>query len=234
MRQSALLLVLVAHASAYHSATPPRAQASSGCTACHTYQSRGLRQAPSAAAASSFIGSGSSLSHATASSSSSSVRQRAVQPRNFRSVHTKGSRRCRTTTVMMSDSNKGGLFRRADIDMRSDTVTQPTPQMRKAMSKAEVGDDVFGEDPTLNKFEAEVSDYASNIQHLQQHKAVLLVNIEHTSLYALSICCKSVRQLCSTSTTQHVAHKSSTLLRSSQQKLSILHCCYCMHRLLRC
>jgi threonine aldolase len=70
---------------------------------------------------------------------------------------------------MMSDSNKGGLFRRADIDMRSDTVTQPTPQMRKAMSKAEVGDDVFGEDPTLNKFEAEVSDHTSNLQHSQLH-----------------------------------------------------------------
>jgi threonine aldolase len=36
------------------------------------------------------------------------------------------------------------------IDMRSDTVTKPTPEMREAMSKADVGDDVFGEDPTVN------------------------------------------------------------------------------------
>ena len=36
------------------------------------------------------------------------------------------------------------------IDLRSDTVTQPTPAMRKAMYEAEVGDDVFGDDPTVN------------------------------------------------------------------------------------
>lgn len=40
------------------------------------------------------------------------------------------------------------------IDLRSDTVTLPTPQMREAMAKAEVGDDVFGEDPTVNRLEA--------------------------------------------------------------------------------
>ncbi len=36
------------------------------------------------------------------------------------------------------------------IDLRSDTVTQPTPAMREAMAKAAVGDDVYGEDPTIN------------------------------------------------------------------------------------
>ena len=40
------------------------------------------------------------------------------------------------------------------IDLRSDTVTHPTPEMRRAMAEAEVGDDVFGEDPTVNKLEA--------------------------------------------------------------------------------
>jgi threonine aldolase len=40
------------------------------------------------------------------------------------------------------------------IDLRSDTVTLPTPEMREAMAKAEVGDDVFGEDPTVNRLEA--------------------------------------------------------------------------------
>ena len=39
------------------------------------------------------------------------------------------------------------------IDLRSDTVTLPTPAMRKAMAAAEVGDDVFGEDPTVRKLE---------------------------------------------------------------------------------
>lgn len=39
------------------------------------------------------------------------------------------------------------------IDLRSDTVTKPTPQMRQAMAQAEVGDDVYGEDPTVNRLE---------------------------------------------------------------------------------
>jgi len=47
------------------------------------------------------------------------------------------------------------------IDLRSDTVTKPTPTMRRAMSEAEVGDDVYGEDPTVNRLQeraAEVFD----------------------------------------------------------------------------
>lgn len=40
------------------------------------------------------------------------------------------------------------------IDLRSDTVTHPTPEMRRAMSEAHVGDDVYGEDPTINDLEA--------------------------------------------------------------------------------
>src|SRR5215469_3044881 len=44
------------------------------------------------------------------------------------------------------------------IDLRSDTVTTPTPAMRKAMAEAEVGDDVFGEDPTVKKLEQETAE----------------------------------------------------------------------------
>jgi threonine aldolase len=40
------------------------------------------------------------------------------------------------------------------VDLRSDTITHPTPEMRKAMFEAEVGDDVYGEDPTVNRLEA--------------------------------------------------------------------------------
>jgi threonine aldolase len=39
------------------------------------------------------------------------------------------------------------------IDLRSDTVTTPTPEMRRAMAEADVGDDVYGEDPTINQFQ---------------------------------------------------------------------------------
>jgi threonine aldolase len=44
------------------------------------------------------------------------------------------------------------------VDMRSDTVTQPTPSMRRAMFEAAVGDDVFGEDPTVNRLEEMVAE----------------------------------------------------------------------------
>ncbi len=44
------------------------------------------------------------------------------------------------------------------IDLRSDTVTRPTPKMRAAMASAEVGDDVYGEDPTVNRLEARTAE----------------------------------------------------------------------------
>jgi threonine aldolase len=43
------------------------------------------------------------------------------------------------------------------IDLRSDTVTRPTPEMRRAMADAEVGDDVYGEDPTVNRLQDTVA-----------------------------------------------------------------------------
>ena len=44
------------------------------------------------------------------------------------------------------------------IDLRSDTVTRPTPEMRRAMAEAEVGDDVYGEDPTVNRLEEKAAE----------------------------------------------------------------------------
>ena len=44
------------------------------------------------------------------------------------------------------------------IDLRSDTITQPTPAMREAMARAEVGDDVFGDDPTVARLEARTAE----------------------------------------------------------------------------
>jgi threonine aldolase len=43
------------------------------------------------------------------------------------------------------------------VDLRSDTVTRPSPGMRKAMAEAEVGDDVFGDDPTVNRLQERVA-----------------------------------------------------------------------------
>jgi threonine aldolase len=44
------------------------------------------------------------------------------------------------------------------IDLRSDTVTRPTPAMRRAMAEAEVGDDVYGEDPTVNRLQSRAAE----------------------------------------------------------------------------
>lgn len=44
-----------------------------------------------------------------------------------------------------------------EIDLRSDTVTKPTESMKKAMVSAQLGDDVFGEDPTVNALENKVA-----------------------------------------------------------------------------
>jgi threonine aldolase len=48
----------------------------------------------------------------------------------------------------MTTDRRGGI-----VDLRSDTVTHPTPEMRQAMYEAELGDDVFGDDPTVNALE---------------------------------------------------------------------------------
>src|ERR1700691_852330 len=44
------------------------------------------------------------------------------------------------------------------VDLRSDTVTRPTPAMRRAMAEAEVGDDVYGDDPTANRLQARAAE----------------------------------------------------------------------------
>src|SRR5436853_6269448 len=44
------------------------------------------------------------------------------------------------------------------VELRSDTVTRPTPEMRRAMAEAEVGDDVYGEDPTVNRLQDRVAE----------------------------------------------------------------------------
>jgi threonine aldolase len=53
----------------------------------------------------------------------------------------------------MADSQEGAV-----VDLRSDTVTRPTARMRRAMAEAEVGDDVYGEDPTVNRLEARAAE----------------------------------------------------------------------------
>jgi threonine aldolase len=60
----------------------------------------------------------------------------------------KGNQRVDADQVEEAGKNPGGV-----VDLRSDTVTRPTPEMRRAMAEAEVGDDVYGEDPTVNKLE---------------------------------------------------------------------------------
>jgi len=60
----------------------------------------------------------------------------------------KGNQRVDPDEVKVSGKEPAGT-----VDLRSDTVTRPTAEMREAMAKAEVGDDVYGEDPTVNRLE---------------------------------------------------------------------------------
>ena len=56
----------------------------------------------------------------------------------------------RSTGEIQKEEEQGGA---TTVDLRSDTVTRPTAAMRRAMAEAEVGDDVYGEDPTVNRLE---------------------------------------------------------------------------------
>jgi threonine aldolase len=69
-----------------------------------------------------------------------------------RAEHTRGTLPCRRA---WGPEARPDLYSRpmARIDLRSDTVTHPTPAMRRAMAEAELGDDVFGDDPTVNALE---------------------------------------------------------------------------------
>jgi threonine aldolase len=86
------------------------------------------------------------------------------------------------------------------IDLRSDTVTQPTEEMRTAMAKAPVGDDVYGEDPTVNTLQAmaaamlgkeaglfvpsgTMGNLASILAHCNRGDEIILGNLAHTFLY---------------------------------------------------
>ncbi len=86
------------------------------------------------------------------------------------------------------------------IDLRSDTVTKPTPAMREAMYRAEVGDDVYGEDPTVNKLEAlaaektgkeaalfvvsgTMGNLVSILTHCQRGDEVIMGDRAHTFLF---------------------------------------------------
>ncbi len=53
----------------------------------------------------------------------------------------------------MDEIMSGATVRRGAIDLRSDTVTLPSPAMREAIARADLGDDVYGEDPTVNQLE---------------------------------------------------------------------------------
>ncbi len=79
---------------------------------------------------------------------------------------------------MIGDSSKGTL-----VDLRSDTVTRPSAAMRKAMAEAQVGDDVFGDDPTVNRLQAKIA------QMLGFERALLFPSGTQSNLAALMSHC---------------------------------------------
>ena len=78
----------------------------------------------------------------------------------------------------------GDFKQRKSIDLRSDTVTRPTVAMREAMMAAEVGDDVFADDPTVNAMEARVAALAG------KEAALLLPTGTQSNLVALLAHCQ--------------------------------------------
>ena len=71
------------------------------------------------------------------------------------------------------------------IDLRSDTVTLPPPEMRKAIAEAELGDDVFGDDPTVNRLEA------MSAEVMGKEAALLTTSGTQSNLTALLSHCQS-------------------------------------------
>jgi len=86
------------------------------------------------------------------------------------------------------------------IDLRSDTVSMPTPAMREAMYRAEVGDDVYSEDPSVNRLEemsaermgkeaglflpsGTMGNLAAVLAHCQRGEEVLMGHLGHTFLF---------------------------------------------------
>lgn len=91
-------------------------------------------------------------------------------------------------------------FENGLIDLRSDTVTQPTPEMRRAMAEAKVGDDVYGEDPTVNKLQkisaeltgkqdalfvpsGTMANLIAVLTHCQRGDEAIMGNLGHTFLH---------------------------------------------------
>lgn len=70
------------------------------------------------------------------------------------------------------------------VDLRSDTVTKPTPEMREAMAEAEVGDDVFRDDPTVNKLESMAA------ERLGKEAAIFVPSGTMGNLLALLVHCQ--------------------------------------------
>jgi threonine aldolase len=86
------------------------------------------------------------------------------------------------------------------VDLRSDTVTKPTPEMRQAMANAEVGDDVYGDDPTINRLQEVAADLmgkeaalfvpsgtmgnlAAILAHCQRGDEVIIGNKNHSFVF---------------------------------------------------
>ncbi len=73
-----------------------------------------------------------------------------MNARSSAQVSTQVSTQASTQTTEGLETQRATM---APVDLRSDTVTRPTPEMRRAMAEAVVGDDVYGEDPTVNRLQ---------------------------------------------------------------------------------
>ena len=67
------------------------------------------------------------------------------------------------------------------VDLRSDTVTRPTPAMRVAMAAAEVGDDVFGDDPTVNALQEKIAGVGRVTVSLRRSTMLVVIGLPRES-----------------------------------------------------
>ena len=77
------------------------------------------------------------------------------------------------------------------IDLRSDTVTRPTEAMRRVMFEAEVGDDVYGEDPTVNRLEAMAAERLGKQAALFVVSGTMGSSLVKTRSGAVTVCCQA-------------------------------------------
>ena len=99
------------------------------------------------------------------------------------------------------------------IDLRSDTVTRPSERMRQAMASAEVGDDVYGEDPTVNRLEAKAAEF------LGQEASLFVPSGTMANNLCVRLCCPRGAEMIVEATSHLFKYEGASAAQLSQTQL---------------